>query len=105
MEFVYCAPSSKIVQLKSILEEDSLAKDSFATVGCVLKEGKSMGLKESTYYVYFKCQEQEVAKKLQERLAKLPECARIEGADMQKMCDAVNAESEAAASGFGSIFG
>lgn len=105
MEFVYCAPSSKIGQLKAILEQDSLAKDSFATVGFVLKEGKSVGLKEGNYYVFFRCEQEEVVKKLKERLAKLPECVAVEGGDKQKVCGAVAAESEAAASGFGSIFG
>lgn len=105
MEYVYSTPSSKVVQLKAILEEDSLAKDSFATVGYVLKEGASVGLPAGKYFVYFKCEEAEVAKKLQERLAKLPEATAATEEEKNKVVDAVNAESNAAASGFGAIFG
>ena len=105
MEFVYSAPASKIGALKTILEEDSLAKDSFATAGFVLKEGKSVGLKEATYYVYFKMQDAEMAKKLCERLAKLPEAQKATEQEATKMSETVAAESDAAASGFGAIFG
>ena len=104
MEFVYCAPSSEIAKLKTVLEADSLAKDSFATAGCVLKESSSAGLPAGKYFVHF-IAEEPLASRLKERLAQLPEVQPASGEEKTKVCEAVAAEGEAAASGFGSIFG
>lgn len=104
MDFVYSIEAAKQGDLKKVLDEDSLAKDSFSSVGYTLKEGKSISLEAGRYYLIYKA-DGDLAAKLKERLAKLAELKEESGENKQKALDSVNAESDAAASGFGAIFG
>ena len=104
MDFVYSVEGAKQGELKKVLDEDSLAKDSFACVGFTLKEGKNISLEAGRYYLIFTADGELVAK-LKERLAKIAEIKEEQGDAKQKALDAVKAEGDAAASGFGAIFG
>ena len=64
-----------------------------------------MGLPAGKYFVYFKAEDPQTAAKLKERLAVLPEISPATEAEKKKICEAIAAELDAAASGFGSIFG
>ena len=106
MEFVYSVPAERQGGLKKVLDEDSYAKDSFPTLGYVLKESSSVGLKGGSYVVYFKTEDAALAAKLKERLAKVEGGVdEVTGPDKQAVLSAIAAEADSAASGFGSIFG
>jgi len=104
MDFVYSVESAKQAELKKVLEEESLAKDSFASCGYTLKEGKSVGGEDGRYYLKYSAVEP-LAAKLKERLSKIEGLREESGENKQKILDALALEGDAAASGFGSIFG
>ncbi len=106
MEFVYSVTAERQAGLKKVLDGDSYAKDSFPTLGYTLKESASVGLKGGRYVVFFKTDDAALAAKLKERLAKVEGgVEELTGGDKEAVVNAINAEADTAASGFGSIFG
>ena len=98
--FVYSC--SDLKELKKVLEADPLADTSFTRLGYVLREGKAYGV--AGYIVYFKSDSAQ-AKTFTDQLAAVPGCAPVSAADKQKVVDAIEAEENSAAAGFGSVFG
>ncbi len=106
MEFVFTVPSDRQGALKKVLDEEPLAKDSFASAGFVLKESAAVGLQAGKYAVYFKADDAQLAAKLKERIGKVEGGAEeISGSEKEKVISAIHAEQDEAAAGFGSIFG
>ena len=100
MSSVYQFASSDFGKLKSILEGDSLNETSFARVGYYLREGKSLGLEG--YLVYFKGV---LGAEHKKKLAELPSAKELSSEQAKKIVDAIEAEENQAAAGFGSLFG
>ncbi len=106
MEFVYAVPAERQGALKKVLDEEPYSKDSFASVGCVLKESSAVGLKDGRYVVFFKTEDSQLAAKLKDRLSRVEGgVEELSGGDKQTVIDSIAAQDESAASGFGSIFG
>lgn len=104
MDFVYLVEGKDYAALKLILEADSLASDSFSRMGYQLRESKSLGLKGGNYVLHFRCDE-ETAKKQKERLKPLPSLKELEGAEKGQIVSKLEEDENAAAAGFGNIFG
>lgn len=104
MKIAFLVEQKKKKELDALLASDPYAKDSFATVGFILKESKLLGLKGGFYVVYFKTENEQIVKILSLRLEAL-EGKKLEGEDEKKVFDAIELEESNATSGFGSIFG
>lgn len=106
MDFVYSVPAERQGALKKVLDEEPYAKDSFASVGYVLKESSAVGLKGGRYVVYFKCDETDKIVKFKERLARVEGgVEELTGEEKQIAINSISSQEDGAASGFGSIFG
>lgn len=105
MEFVFEIDASKQNDLKKVLEFEPYADDSFSRLGYALKDSSAVGLPAGKTVLYFKCVEQEKAKKLVEKLVAVEGLTEVSGEDKQKIVSVINSEEESAAAGFGSIFG
>jgi len=101
MKVVFEISKEKFKDAKKVLEENPYAEDSFAKVGYVLKEGKSLG-EDDNYYVYLDASE-EFVKKAKERLKNVAKTA--EGKKAERIIRKVEEEQNSAVSGFGSLFG
>lgn len=104
MKFAFILEQKKKKELDALLAADPYAKDSFATIGFVLKESKPLGLKGGFYVVYFKTENDAIATTLSSKLQAL-EGKRLEGEDEKKVFDAIEQEENNATQGFGAIFG
>ncbi len=104
MDFIYSVEGKEYEALKKILEGDSLASDSFIRVGYHLRESKSLGLKGGSYLLHFRCDEA-MAPTLKARLAPLNSAKELSGAERDALVARIDEEENAAASGFGNIFG
>ena len=102
-KYLFAFAGSDAGKLKLILESDSLADVSFARIGYVLRDAKSLGL-EAGQAVFFKA-EKEAAAKLIEKLKVLPSFKEISGAEKDKAIAVIEGAEDNAAEGFGSIFG
>ncbi len=98
--FVYSCADLK--ELKKVLEGDTLSDTSFSRLGYVLREGKPYGLQG--YVVYFKTEEGKGAS-YQKQLEAIPRCTPVSAEGKKKVVDAIEAEENSAAAGFGSLFG
>ncbi|MFH0836035.1 MAG: hypothetical protein V1834_02620 [Candidatus Micrarchaeota archaeon] len=103
-EFVYTVEQKDYAALKKIVEGDSLEGVSFARAGYTLRDSKGVGLKGGKYVLYFKTDE-ETGGKLLEKLKEIASLAEAEGGERETILKAINEQDDAAASGFGSIFG
>ncbi len=104
MKFAFLIEQKKKKELDALLAADPYAKDSFATIGFVLKESKPIGLKGGFYVVYFKTEDDAIAKVLSSKLTAL-EGKKLDGEDEKKVFDAIEQEENNATQGFGAIFG
>ncbi|GEM_PF-2442808 len=113
--FVYSCPDVKA--LKKVLEgepeidpetglettsDSRFREDSFTRLGFIFRDGKPYGI--IGYIVYFKA-DADRTKTFTDQLAAVPGCAPVSPADKQKIVDAIEAEENSAAAGFGSMFG
>ncbi|MBI5228661.1 hypothetical protein HY991_01015 [Candidatus Micrarchaeota archaeon] len=72
MEYVFSIASGEYEKLKKILEENPYDNVSFAKTGYTLRDSQGLGLPEGSYVLYFSAEE-EVGKKLANRLAEKAE--------------------------------
>jgi len=100
MSCVFSFASSDYGKLKLLLEGDSLSEEAFARVGYYLREGKGFGVEG--YVVYFKGVLSEGQRK---KLTELPSAKELAAETAKKVIDAIEAEENQAAEGFGSLFG
>lgn len=83
--------------------KDMLLKDELVSKASVLiKEAKSLGLKEEVYYCYISGLEEACkrAEKLMKELGK-----KVSEEDKEKIINLIKQEEESALTGFGNIFG
>lgn len=102
MRIVFELPNEKKKDLLPILEADPYSKPSFAVNGYKLKDGISLGEDKEKQYLYLKGPDafQPFAE------AKLKDLAVRAPAEVEKrIADKLDAEEDAAAGGFGAIFG
>ena len=102
--YAYLFDSKDLQALKKILEADPYAEDSIARLGFVLKESASVGLAAGKYVVFIKAEE-DMAKKVAERLKPIPSFAEAKPEETAKVAEAIEKEESSATEGFGSIFG
>ena len=104
-QHVFSVSEEEKWKLMQILQNDPYEKESFASIGYLLRERNSLGLGNVRELIlYFKA-EGEIANKLKEKLRELKTLKRIEGEEKSKAISAFEAEEMNAAEGFGSIFG
>jgi len=102
MRIVFELPSEKKKELLPILEADPYSKPSFAVNGYKLKDGISLHQDKEKHYLYLKGPDafQPFAE------SKLKDiCTRSKPEVEKAIADMLDAEDEAAAGGFGAIFG
>lgn len=102
-KYVFAFAGVDAGKLKAVLEGDSLADISFARIGYVLRDGKSLGI-DAGQVVFFKA-EPDAAKILIEKLKVLASFKEVAGADKEKVISAIEGAEDDAAAGFGNIFG
>lgn len=103
-DFLYAVEQKDYAALKKIVEGDSLEEVSFARAGFILRESKAVGLKGGRYVLFFKADEATGAKLL-DKIKALASLEELEGAEKETVLKAISEQEDAAASGFGSIFG
>jgi hypothetical protein len=103
-QYAFLFDSKDVQALKKILEADPYADDSFARLGYVLKESAAAGLKGGKYVVFFKAEET-TGKALSEKLKQIPSFSEATAEELSKISAVIESEENAAAQGFGSIFG
>ncbi len=102
MRMVFEIESAKKAELQKILDADPYSKPSFAVNGYKLKDGASVSQDKGKNYLYLKGPDafmpfaEEKLKDLAKRAA--PEVEKA-------VADMIDAEDDAATSGFGSLFG
>ncbi len=102
----YAVDSAKLKDVKVVLEANPFDDASFARTGYVLKEpGALPGFDNAKAYLLIETADESKAKTLDEQAKKLPGVTALTGPDGQKVIDAIHAEQDNAASGFGNIFG
>lgn len=102
MRVVFEIPSEKKAALQAILDADPYSKPSFAVNGYKLKDGLSVGGEKEKYYLYLKGPDAFLPfaeGKLKDIAARAPKDLEM------KIADQIDAEEDAAAGGFGAIFG
>jgi hypothetical protein len=102
MNRVYATETSKKPEINSILESDPYSEDSFARVGYKLKDGSVIDEDQSKVYVFISASE-DFIKKADERMKDTAEILDEEATE--RIANKIKEEEEAAASGFGDIFG
>ena len=98
MEKVYKILKDKKKALDELLAKDPYAPISFGRIAPVVKET------ENGIFIYVKSEEEEVFKFVEEQL-KTVDGARAKEEDEKSIVDSVHKDEEAAAGGFGNIFG
>jgi len=98
MEKVYKIGKDKKKQLDELLAKDPYAPISFGRISPVVKEI------ENDIFLYVKSEDNAVFKFVEEQL-KTVEGARAKEDEEKKIIDAVHQDEDAAAGGFGNIFG
>lgn len=102
----YAIDSAKLKDVKIVLEADPFNDESFARTGYTLKEpGALPGFDNAKAYLLIETADAPKAQLLDEKAKKLEGVTALTGADGQKVIDAIHAEQDNAASGFGNIFG
>jgi hypothetical protein len=110
---VYEIESKVFQDIKKILEEQERMEEKdgvntviineFARAGYSLRDGKSLGIKESCNYLYIKADE-EFFKKNEPKILK-DGVKKLEGEELEKVKLAMESEADSAAAGVGAIFG
>ncbi|MFA6048710.1 MAG: hypothetical protein WC792_02045 [Candidatus Micrarchaeia archaeon] len=104
-DFVYFVAKTDERKLKEVLGRDPYADDSFVKVGSTLREAKAMGVEGDHFVLHYKCEDAAVGKKLEERLKEVPSAKPAPEKEKAAITAKLDEEQNAAASGFGSIFG
>lgn len=99
MDFVYFVEAKNAGKLKKVLEENPYESDSFAKLGYVLKE------KGGKLFVFFKTEDEALAKKLCEKLKAVEGASEAGGEEKKQLIEEIASEQDSAAHGIGSIFG
>jgi len=102
MQRVYECDLGKQKDLKTILEADPYAQDSFARAGYKLRDGTSLGEEKSKVFLFLSATD-DFVKKADEKLKDLAK--PMAGKDAERVIGKIMAEEESAESGLGSIFG
>lgn len=105
MDFVFSIDASNQGKLKAVLEANPFENDSFAKLGYVLRESKAVGLPGGKFVVFFETGDDALAKKLCEKIKAVEGVAELSGGEKAKIVAQIKGEQDAAAQGFGSIFG
>jgi hypothetical protein len=103
VDFGYSVEKKDVEKLKLLLSQDSLEKNSFATLGYWLKDSESLGLPAGKIVLCFKA-EGEVGKSLFEKLKPLESLVALKEDEMKKAFAKIEEDENAAAGGFGAIF-
>ncbi len=98
-ERVYVVDKKDKKQLDELLAADPYATVSFGRISPVLKE------QEDKIFMYIKSDEAETWKFVEEKLKLIPGAKRAEKTEEEKIVKMIHDEEEAAAGGFGSLFG
>ncbi len=104
-EFVVLVDRADERKLKEVLAKDPYARDSFVLAGYTLREAKALGQTGDHHVLYYKCEDGELAKALENRLKEVPSAKPAPDAVKNEIIAKLNADEENAAEGFGSIFG
>ena len=104
MKFAFLIDLKEKKQLDAVLASEPFEKSSFTINGFTLKESQQMGLKGGSLVLYFTSEAREIADKLVERLKAVPSAKQLEGDELTKVLQHIEAEETDAAIGFGSIF-
>ena len=105
MQYAYQFELIHKKEIEALLAKDPYADDSFSRLGYIVKESNALGLKGEHLIIYFKTQDDTLAKKLVEQLKTVPTCVELGGNDREKVANIIEAEENRATSGFGAIFG
>lgn len=110
---VYEIESKVFQEVKKILEDQERVEEKdgvktvvineFARAGYSLRDGKSLGVKESCNYLYINADE-EFFKKNEPKIMK-EGVKKLEGEELEKVKQAIEGEADSAAAGVGAIFG
>lgn len=98
-ERVYQVDKKDKKQLDDLLAADPYAKISFGRISPTLKEI------EDKIFMYVKSSESEIWKFVDEKMKTVASAKRAAKADEEKVIKIIHDEEEAAAGGFGNIFG
>ena len=98
MERVYKIGKDKKKQLDELLAKDPYAPVSFGRIAPVIKEI------ENDIFLYIKSEDDKIFKFVEEQL-KAIEGERAKEEDERKIIDSIHQDEDAAAGGFGNIFG
>lgn len=104
-EHVFFADKSDEKVLKQVLEKDPYARDSFVQAGYTLRDSSVLGLPAGKFVLYFKCEDSQVGKKLEERLKEVPSAKHAPNDEKAAVIQKINEKEDAAAEGFGQLFG
>ena len=99
---IYKISREKYKEAKKVLEADPYDKESFASVGYKLREGKALGEEFDGYYVYVSSSEETISK-LDGKIKEHSEI--LEGEEFERVREAFEKEENEAQQGFGNIFG
>ncbi len=104
MRCVFSVSSADYAKLKKVVEENPYSDRSFAHVGYTIRESKSVGLEPGNYILTYEC-EDDLAKELAEKLKAIESAKELQEPEKSNVVKKIREEEEAAAAGFGSIFG
>ncbi|HEV8289807.1 MAG TPA: hypothetical protein VGQ00_02520 [Candidatus Norongarragalinales archaeon] len=104
-KYVFLVEDRHKKDLDKVLSEDPYADDSFVKAGAVTRSSTALGLKGGHTVVYFKSEDANIGNRLKERMSKVPTATEVHGSEKDAIVKKIEEEEEAAASGFGSIFG
>lgn len=102
---IYKIDAQEKAPLKKILEADSLAADSFARQGYLLKDSTAVGIGEKLVYLYIKAEKTFFDAKEKLLTGGLKTIKRLEKDEYEKVKAAIEAQESAAEAGLGAIFG
>lgn len=101
MDFLFFFEKNKVKDLNNVLSADSFAQNSFARVGFVQKDGKSLEEKDG-FFVYFKTEES-IGNVLSKKLIDV-QGVEVKGEEKKRIIKKINEQENQAIEGFGSIF-
>jgi len=104
MQRVYSIAAGDYAKLKKVLEENPYSDRSFAHVGYTLRESAGLGFEPGKYILVYEC-EDELAKELGEKLKAIESARELADPEKTAVVKKIREDEEAAAAGFGSIFG
>ncbi len=105
MKYLFAVDAANYAALKKLVESDPMAEESFARLGFILKAGESMaGGEKGKYYLYFSADEG-LGGKLAAQVKAIPSAVEVTGSAKDALVAVIEGEQDAAAEGFGAIFG